>query len=427
MRDLYINRLFLLTSILMLSNVSFASTLNYSKETSSKNISLSFTSISGVNPTSGHAGTIVKITGSGFTSTSTIQLGSATIPTANIQYISSTEIDVTLPCGLSSGKIFVDGIDSTIVFNYSNPTISNTFSNLSYCVGASVPEIIISGTPTNPTTLSGLVLNWTNSNTLIGLSSNSGTGNIPTFTSTNTTNEPITSTIIITPSINGCIGVPKSYTITINPKPVANTISNVVTCNGATVNSISLTANSPNSGTGTSFTWSGTNNSAIGLSTTSGTTSPIPSFTASNNTVNSINSTITVTPSFQGCVGTPINFNIEVNPTSLGGTLSGNASICAGSSSGLLNLTGHRGTILNWESSLTGSAPWTSIANTSSTFQSGGLTQTTYYRVAVQNSGCPIAYSNIITITVNNAPAIIGNLNSCIGGCLLYTSDAADE
>ncbi len=415
MRDLYINRLFLLVSIFMLSNVSFASTIENSKKTSSKYNSLSTVSISGVNPTSGHAGTIVKLSGSGFTSTSTIVLGSATIPIANIQYISSTEIDVTLPCGLSSGKFFVDGIDSNILFTYIAPSISNAFSNVSYCEGTTVPQIVLSGTPTNPTTSGVLIFNWTNSNTSIGLSS-SGTGNIPTFTGINSTNEPITSNITITPSINGCAGVAKNYTITINPKPVSNTIPNILTCAGGTVSSISLTASSPNSGTGTSFSWSGTNNSAIGLSTSSGTSSPIPSFITTNNTNNTISSTITVTPSYQGCIGNSIAFNINVNPVSLAGTLSGNASICAGSSSGLLTLSGHRGTILNWESSVTGSAPWTSIANTSSTFQSGGLTQTTYYRVAVQNSGCPIAYSNIVTIIVNNASAISGNLNSCIGG-----------
>ena len=301
------------------------------------------------------------------------------------------------------------------MFTYIAPTISNVFTNLSYCEGSTVPQITLYGTPTNPTTSNGLLFSWTNSNTAIGLSS-SGTGNIPTFTSLNATNEPITSSITITPSINGCTGVPKNYTITINPKPIINPIANIATCAGSSINSINLTASSPNSGTGTSFAWSGTNNTAIGLNTTSGTTSPIPSFVATNTTNNTLSSTITVTPSYQGCVGNAIAFTIDVNPVSLGGTLSSNTSICAGGSSGLLTLSGHRGTILNWESSLTGSAPWTSIANTSSTFQSGGLTQTIYYRVAVQNSGCPIAYSNTITITVNNTPSISGILNSCIGG-----------
>ena len=415
MRDLHINRLFLLASILLLSNISFASSFKTSNENISKNYSLTILSVDGITPSSGHAGTVVKITGTGFTSNSVIQLGSATIPSANIQFISSTEIDVTLPCGLSSGNIIVDSIDSNILFTYTNPTISNIISNVSFCVGATVPEIVLTGTPTNPTTSNGLVFNWTNSNTLIGLSSSSGSGNIPTFTSTNTTSEPIISTIVITPSINGCIGVSKSYTITVNPKPVANAISNVLTCAGTSVSSISLTASSPNSGTGTSFSWSGTNNSAIGLSISSGTTSPIPSFTATNITNNLVSSTITVTPTYQGCAGNPINFNIDVTPISIGGTLSGDAQICSGSASGLLTLAGYRGAILNWESSLTGTAPWTSIANTTSTFQSGGLTQTTYYRVAVQNPGCSTAYSNIVTITVNNTPSITGTLSSCIG------------
>jgi gliding motility-associated-like protein len=403
----------LIALCLLVSAPSFSKKLDL--KTNKIDVSLITPTVSSFSPLQGHAGTIVTITGTDFTSTSVVKIGTTIISSTNVTFESSTKLIITIPCGLSSGNIFVDDVDSNILFTYIAPTISNVFTNLSYCEGTTVTELVLSGTPTNPTTSNGLLFSWTNSNTAIGLSS-SGTGNIPTFTGVNTTNEPITSTITITPSINGCMGVSKNYTITINPKPIINPIATIVTCAGSTISSINLTASSPNSGTGTSFSWSGTNNTAIGLSTTSGTTSPIPSFTATNSTNNTISSTITVTPSYQVCIGNPTTFTIDVNPISLGGTLTGNTSICSGATSGLLSLSGYSGTILHWESSTTGSAPWTTIANTSSTYQSGGLTQTTYYRVAVQNSGCPIAYSNTITITVNNTPSISGNLNSCIGG-----------
>jgi gliding motility-associated-like protein len=268
----------------------------------------------------------------------------------------------------------------------------------------------LAGTP------SGTTFNWTNSNPSIGLiSSQSNVTSIPQFTAANSTLEPISSIITVTPSINGCLGDPKNYTITINPLPVVTPISNISVCSGLNINQINLTASSTMTGTGTSFLWSGNNNAAIGLSIPSGTYSPIPTFTAANITNGLQTSTFTVTPTYQTCVGTPINFTIDVAPLSFGGTLSSNGSICSGSTSGLLTVTGFKGAILNWESSTTGGAPWTSIANTAATYQSGGLTQTTYFRVAIQNSGCPQVYSNIIMITVNSLPTITGNLSVCNG------------
>lgn len=271
-------------------------------------------SVSGIFPTSGHAGTIVTITGASFTPTSIVLLGALTIPSANIQFVSATELKVTLPCGMNSGFFTVDGITSTILFTYIEPTISTVLPNLSYCVGTTVPQIVLSGTPAVPTTPTSLEFTWTNANTTIGLIGN-GVGNLPTFTSVNATLEPISSTITVTPSINGCSGTSKSYTIAVNPLPVATPISNILVCAGTNINQIVLTASSPNAGTGTSFSWNGTNNAAIGLSTTSGITSPIPSFTAINATNAFISSTISVNPSFQGCLGTATNFTIQVAPS----------------------------------------------------------------------------------------------------------------
>ena len=76
--------------------------------------------------------------------------------------------------------------------------------------GDTMPAAIFSGTP------SGVIFNWTNSNTAIGLAA-SGTGNIPAFTAINMGNDPITATITVTPVIGGCSGTPRSYIITVKP------------------------------------------------------------------------------------------------------------------------------------------------------------------------------------------------------------------
>ena len=420
MRTLNIIKVFFAFVILLISNALFSNTCTNNNNYRCKNSKISLLTVTSISPVSGHAGTVVTITGTNFTVSSVVALGGNTIPSTNVQFVSATTLQVILPCGLTSDFFKVDGIASTTLFTYSDPTLSTTLPNLAYCVGATVPPIALTGTPAVATTPTGLQFSWTNTNPSIGLIA-SGTGNIPTFTCSNTTFETISSTITVTPSINGCNGVSKSYTITINPKPVATPITNLSVCNGANVGQISLTASSPNSGTGTSFSWSGTNNAAIGLATPSGSTSPIPAFTAINATNNSVSSTITVQPTFAGCIGNPINFTIDVSPVTLGGTLSSSSSVCAGTTSGVLTLTGYRGAVLNWEYSTNGLAPWTPIANTAATYQSGALSQTTYFRVAVQNTACPIVYSTIVTITINSLPTIVGTLSICNGSSTTLT------
>src|SRR6185369_11108367 len=69
-----------------------------------------------------------------------------------------------------------------------NPTATvNSISNQTYCAGSVAPITNLSGP------VSGTTFTWTNSNTAIGFAS-SGSGNVPSFTSTNATTSPITAT-----------------------------------------------------------------------------------------------------------------------------------------------------------------------------------------------------------------------------------------
>ena len=67
-----------------------------------------------------------------------------------------------------------------------------------------------------------ITYSWTNSNTSIGLAA-SGTGNIPSFVATNSSNLPVTATITVTPAYtnegSSCSGTSKTFTITVNPTP----------------------------------------------------------------------------------------------------------------------------------------------------------------------------------------------------------------
>ncbi|MCG7855337.1 hypothetical protein MD537_00005, partial [Flavihumibacter sediminis] len=100
---------------------------------------------------------------------------------------------------------------------------------------------------------------------------------------------------------------------------------------------------------------------------------------------------------------------ITVDPTSVGGTLTADNTVCEGSTSGELSLTGQTGTIQRWESSPTGDAPWTEIVHTDATYTSGALSADTWFRVIVQSGVCGEAESNAVKITVETTPVIVIN------------------
>ncbi|QBZ96583.1 T9SS sorting signal type C domain-containing protein [Flavobacterium sangjuense] len=111
-----------------------------------------------------------------------------------------------------------------------------------------------------------------------------------------------------------------------------------------------------------------------------------------------INYTVTVKDS-NGITITD-NANVLVFPTTVGGNVTGGTSICPGSTSGVLSLSGHTGTITRWESSVSPFTSWTPITNTATTFTSNPLTATTQFRAVVQNGACNEVYSGATTVTI---------------------------
>jgi hypothetical protein len=97
---------------------------------------------------------------------------------------------------------------------------------------------------------------------------------------------------------------------------------------------------------------------------------------------------------------------IVVDPTTVPGNVTGGSTICQGSASGLLTLAGHTGSVVRWESSVNGGATWNPIANTNTTFTSGVLAQTTWFRAVVQSGVCPEAPSTHTVVTVD--PTTVG-------------------
>ncbi|MCX6256807.1 MAG: T9SS type A sorting domain-containing protein [Bacteroidia bacterium] len=187
------------------------------------------------------------------------------------------------------------------------PTVDPINDTINYCSGIASSPVTFTGS------VPGTVFVWTNSNPAIGLSA-SGTGNILSFTTTNTTNDYISGNILITPLfINGtdtCAGSPTSMTITVTPLPTVNSINNQNVCNGSTTSDVIFSG----SVTGTTFNWENSD-ASIGLGQSGTNTSSIPGFNAINNSYTIITATVNVTPTANGCFGTPVHFFYEIYPT----------------------------------------------------------------------------------------------------------------
>lgn len=187
----------------------------------------------------------------------------------------------------------------------------NPISDRVVCEGDTVSLSAFTSINTNST------YEWVNDNTDIGLNA-AGTGSIADFTAQNPTNQPITATIVVTPIISSgtttCNGTPETFTITVNPSGQVTVPADVFLCPGD-INPEILLSSTNLSGVNT-FTWVN-DNTDIGLAATG--TGNIPSFTANNSGIAPITGSIIITPSYENngllCEGTPVTFNITVNPS----------------------------------------------------------------------------------------------------------------
>ncbi len=171
-------------------------------------------------------------------------------------------------------------------------------------------------------------------------------------------------------------------------------------CSGSTPEKLTQTA-APSGGTGTyTYQWQSSTDNAS-WSNISGETSAAYSPPA---LTDSMYYRRAVTSGSCGTVySTPMK--ITVNPISVGGSVSSNQTICAGSTPADLTLSGHTGNVVKWQKSTSSTfSSTTDIVETSTTLSSakiGVLTSTTYFRAVVQSGVCSSANSNYAKITVN--------------------------
>jgi gliding motility-associated-like protein len=189
-----------------------------------------------------------------------------------------------------------------------------------------------------------------------------------------------------------------SATITVTPPSVGGSVAPGLTtvCSGSNGGTLTLSGH-----TGSVIRWE--------YSTDGGNTWNMIANTTTTQNYNNV-STLTIYHAVvQNGVcssATSANAIVMVTSPSNGGAVSSSATVCSGSNSGTLTLSGMTGSVLSWEFSIDGGLTWTPIANTTASQNYLNLTQTTMYHAVVQNGSCASAISSPVTITVN--PVSVG-------------------
>ena len=105
-----------------------------------------------------------------------------------------------------------------------------------------------------------------------------------------------------------------------------------------------------------------------------------------------------------------------VDQPTVGGIATGSATVCGGSNNGFVTVSGHTGSVQNWEFSVNNGTVWTPVSPVSATtsYNYVGLNQNTWFRAIVKNGKCNSQVSDTAVITI--IPAAIGGVVNYLGG-----------
>ena len=116
-------------------------------------------------------------------------------------------------------------------------------------------------------------------------------------------------------------------------------------------------------------------------------------------------------------------FSVHVDAASVGGSIVGTQTVCAGINSGTLQLLGNTGQINQWEFSSNSGGSWAPITNTHVTLNFSNIPSTNIYRASVQNGLCPATFSPQHTVVASAAPSTTFNAsNACVMSPLHFTN-----
>lgn len=341
---------------------------------------------------------------------------------------------ITVTPHYKHGNVTCIGTPQTFTITVYPTPIINSAASKTICNSSSVNYNI-----TTPTT-GPVTYTWTTSitttpagGTITGFSNcSSGCGTNIGQTLVNTGTSPGVVRYRITPTgpaTTSCIGAPFDLYVTVNPSAQVNDPADFARCHNT---STSVTFSTLNSGGTTTYDWTNSN-TGIGLGAAG--SGDISSFIATNSGTVPITATITVTPSFEGCSGTPQTFIITVNPLPTLSSVSQAAQICSGAKA-TINLTGLIGTSSAVTYQIGTNTPVTKtgipVTGGNANFQTDDLEAVnngkslTITSITNENTGCSAAFSQSTLLIVNTAttPTLSGDLTPCINSTEVYTTQS---
>lgn len=368
---------FIAVTVAANANVCAGNNVTYTTQTSRFNYAWTFTGIAGIDYTIVSGGTI----NNNFVTLQWLTSGSKIV---TVNYSNQA----TPNCGALVSATRTVNVNISPVITVQNSTAAQTT-----CIGTPFTPITVTATGTN------LTYQWWSNTTYSPVSP--PTGGAPTGVTTSTYTPPSavagTRYYYVIVSNLGCTSVRSTnYTLayTVNPISVGGSIAGSASvCAGTNSTSLTLSGH-----TGSITQWQ---------------SSPVSDFSSSvtdiaNTTANLTVTNLMTTTYFRAVVASGVCApvfstvaTITVSPISVGGSITGPTSVCSTTNSSTLTLSGHVGTIVQWQSSPVSdfSSGVTDIANATTTLTITNLTTTTYYRAVVQSSPCSIAYSLTAQLT----------------------------
>ena len=358
------------------------------------------------------AGQTVSITASGANSYLWSTGGlTATIPVTPLVSTSYTVTGTTTLTGCANTAI------SNVTVNLL-PTITNTPLSQTICGGGTTTSVAWTSV------VAGTTYSWSGSsaNGITGFPV-SGTGNLPVMTLNNPNTTQGSVVYLVTPTANGCAGAAITYTVFVNPIPNVNTLIPQTICSGSNTVAVNLTSNVLL----TTFSWTASGANVTGFTALGNGNIPLQPLV---NTTNSPQTVVyVITPTANGCLGTPVNYTVTVNPSPSVQFTPINQTICSGNSTALVTLTSATaGATITWTCTPPAGITGASTSGTT-TIPVQALTNTTvapltvdYLASAVTTGGaaCPGAVStySIIVNPITVASASPSTSTICSGTAL---------
>jgi gliding motility-associated-like protein len=233
-------------------------------------------------------------------------------------------------CLSLTSSTFSNTIQSPIPIVIATPS-SNTF-----CSGGTTNIQLTSNVP-------GATFSWTvTGGNVVGAVGGTGTSINQTLTVSQGTTSTVEVVYTIIAEANGCAGTPQVVRVQVNPIPDLTVASSTAPiCSGETTN-ISFTGTIP----GTVFSWVVTNVTGVAGASNGTGTSIQQTLTTTGLSQGSV--TYQITPTFNGCTGTPQSVTVLVNPRPELFTNPTHPPLCSGEDTFILVSSFNPNTTLDW-------------------------------------------------------------------------------